>query len=118
MFYNNDVKVKIERMIYMHYNGMLQKVLFLLYSAKNKTISEEDYQLILSYTSQHSDYLSLGKVFGYSISDYAIATLYWLQTSKSLEDFNSIFSQLDKERQSIIKELIESERYKYTAKTP
>ena len=95
----------------MVHNNILQKVMFLLTCAKAKTVSTDDYQLILSYVTQHSNHLVLGKVFGYSISDYAIATLYWIQTNESLEDFDSVFSKLVEGRKNLVNELIERELY-------
>ena len=53
--------------------SILDKVLFLLNKAEEQNCTEEEYQRIISYSSDGADGLVVGRVFGYSVSDYAIA---------------------------------------------
>ena len=53
----------------------------------------------------------IGKVFGYSVSDYAIASLKWINSAKSITLFNEIFYSLSEQRQKNIKILIDKKTY-------
>lgn len=61
-------------------NGIGDKVEFLLKLSKIGRYEKEELDEVVSYTSLYSENLILGKVFGYSVSDYAFATLFWLNT--------------------------------------
>ena len=65
-------------------DGISEKVLFLLELAKKGTASESELSKIIEMISAHSDNVTLGRVFGYSVSDYAIATLKWLDSENAL----------------------------------
>ena len=48
---------------------------------------------------------------GYSVSDYALATLRWLNTEKTMNIYNRLFDSLDTQRKNEIIELVSSEAY-------
>lgn len=72
----------------MELNSLPEKVKFLLMSAKNKTDDTQTLTVIKSLIREHSEERVLGKILGYSVSDYAIASLKWMGTEKSIELFN------------------------------
>lgn len=91
--------------------GILDKVKFLLSLAQKKQYTKNELDSVKTLLSEHSDNMRLGKVFGYSISDYALATLSWLSTDETNELFNHNFSQLNEERKQHISQLIEKKLY-------
>ena len=62
-------------------------------------------------TKQHSEDLRLGKVFGFSVSEYAFATLKWLSSSDSLFLYDKLTKQLSASRKARINELVSSNVY-------
>lgn len=54
----------------------------------------------------------LGRVFGYSIAEFAIATLKWLDTEKTNKLFNVMYDKLEEEQKNHVKELVTREIYK------
>lgn len=92
--------------------GILEKVSFLLNKAKAKEYSKDEFDIIMSYTEEHTDNLVSGRVFGYSISEYAISTLKWIGSEESLRKYDEIMAQLPESRKRSISELIKSEMYK------
>lgn len=90
----------------MNKRGILDKVKFLLSIAKAGNCTAEELKEVMSMVDEHSNHPVLGRVFGYSISDYAIATLKWIDSEDSLNEFNLIFSQLSKQRKQDIEEII------------
>ena len=53
----------------------------------------------------------VGKVFGYSVSDYALATLKWLGDEKSTKLFNDFSKDLSDHRKTGLNDLINSKAY-------
>ena len=100
----------------MNKKSIVSKVDFLLSIAKSGICKTNDLYEISSMINEHSEHAVLGRVFGYSVSDYAFATLKWLNTKDSLELFNSFYEKLKnspsgESRQKEINELIESKMY-------
>ena len=84
-----------------------EKILYLLELAKKGEYSKDDLNTIRLLSTDFSS-----KIFGYSVSDYAIATLKWLNTDETVSLYNSWMSILtgyDKER---VEELVSLEQYK------
>ena len=90
----------------MELNSLTEKVKYLLFSAKNKTDDDDTLAIVKSLIKEHSDERVLGKIFGYSVSDYAIASLKWMDTEKSIELFNEEYGKLADERKEVISWLI------------
>ena len=89
----------------------LDKIKYMLYLARDKKYKDEDITLLEEYANEHSNNLVLGRFMGYSISDYALATLRWLNTEKTINIFNRLFDGLDAQRKNEVSELISSEAY-------
>ena len=92
-------------------SGILDKVNFLMLLAKRGQYSQEELDLVKDLMSEHSDHIRLGKVFGYSVSDYAFATLNWLSTDETKTIFNQQYNQLSPKRKQIVSELIDKNLY-------
>ena len=60
---------------------------------------------IIEMTKETSDHPKLGKVFGYSVDEYAIATLKWLGEE---EKFIKCYEELSDYKKRRIDELIDS----------
>ena len=87
---------------------LLEKVNYLLTIAKTKDFSRDDLKNIETLTSDDSDHPRLGKVFGYSVAEYAIETLKWINE----EDIYKSFTKgLDEYKKGRITDLIESRCY-------
>ena len=91
--------------------GILDKVKFLLSLAHKNQYTKNELDYVEMLVSEHSDNMRLGKVFGYSVSDYALATLSWLSTDETKELFNQNFSQLGEERKLHVSQLIDKKLY-------
>ena len=92
--------------------GMIDKIKYMMSIVKSNDYNSEDFQKICSFVSEVSNYARRGKLFGYSISDFALATLKWMNTDESIKIFNSEYSIIkDENRKSMIDELIESKMY-------
>ncbi len=91
--------------------GITDKISFLFEKAKAGHCSYDEMQQIKEYTVQHSNDMIIGRFFGYSVSDYAIASLKWINTTESLSLFNEVFSPLSDNRKKEINELIEKKLY-------
>lgn len=92
-------------------DGISEKVLFLLELAKKGAASESELSKIIEMISAHSDNVTLGRVFGYSVSDYAIATLKWLDSENALLEYEKAIRGLSDNRMSAITELITNKPY-------
>ena len=92
-------------------DGISEKVLFLLELAKKGTASESELSKIIEMMSAQSDNVTLGRVFGYSVSDYAIATLKWLDSENALLEYEKAIRGLSDNRMSAITELITNKPY-------
>ena len=88
-------------------NGIGDKVEFLLKLSKIGRYEKEELDEVVSYTSLYSENLILGKVFGYSVSDYAFATLFWLNTPETIKLYNDLSRDIDVKRKKEIESLIE-----------
>lgn len=88
--------------------SILDKVDFLLLISKKGNCTDKELEEIKSMISEHSNDIILGKVFGYSVSDYAIATLNWL---KMYSEYEKVFQTLPLERRGEIQNLISSKLY-------
>lgn len=95
----------------MHKRSLLEKIDFLLTVSKKGTYTQEELQDILALTRERSEHGILGRFMGYSVSDYAIATLYWLGTKETKAEYNALTDGLsDFEKQEICA-LIEKKPY-------
>lgn len=92
-------------------SSIVDKVDFLLTLAKKNKYDADELNTVISMTGEHTDNKILGRVFGYSVSDYAIAVLNWLGTEDSIKAFNSAFNKLNKIRQAEINKLIKAKPY-------
>lgn len=92
-------------------SGILDNVRFLFSIAQKGVCGEDELRIILNMTEEHTDNLILGRVFGYSVSDYAIATLKWIGSDSTLKEFKNIFDKLSKNRQTEIETLISRKLY-------
>lgn len=91
--------------------GILDKVRFLMSIAQKKQYTKNELDSLKALLTEHSDSMRLGKVFGYSVSDYALATLSWLSTDETKRLFDHNFSQLSEERKQHISQLIDKKLY-------
>lgn len=91
--------------------GIADKIYFLLKLSKSRKYTNADLKKVISFIPLHSDDIILGKVFGYSVSDYAFATLYWLNTSETIKLFNEFSKNLRPERKYEIEQLIKKKLY-------
>ena len=92
-------------------NGIGDKVDFLLTLAKKKEYNSGELKKVISMTGEHTDNKILGRVFGYSVSDYALAVLNWLNTDESIKAFHTVYDRLDKIRQAEVTKLIDEQVY-------
>lgn len=93
-------------------DGILDKVNYLMKISKNKRYNEKDIDKIISLAKEHSNHMVLGRVFGYSVAEYAIATLKWLDTDRTKKLFNDIYINLGIEQKKNVNTLIDREIYK------
>lgn len=93
-------------------DSILAKVDFLIKKSISKDCSAEDIKTITSYSKLHSNNLILGKIFGYSVSDYAFAAMKWIGSKETLDLFEKLSAELPNERMTDINKLITSELYK------
>ena len=91
--------------------SILDKVLFLFNKSKEQDYTKEEYERILSYTNEHTDGLVVGRVFGYSISDYAIATLKWIGKPETISKYLDILRTLPENRKKEVTELVSKKLY-------
>ena len=91
---------------YMKTDNLLDKIRFVLNAAKNKTDDDTTLSVIMSLTAEHSEERNLGKFMGYSVSDYAIASLKWMDTEKSNQLFKEEYNKLSDDRKTVIGWLI------------
>ncbi len=91
--------------------GITEKVSFMLDRAKQGNCSEKDLQTIISFANLFSDDMILGRVFGYSIGAYAIATLKWINRANTLKAFKELYNNLTKQQKLEVDELIQRELY-------
>ncbi len=95
----------------MNKNSIVDKVDYLLSIAKNGEYNDKDIKTITEMSKEHTNNQILGRVFGYSVSDYALAVLSWLGTKETLTIFDAAFHKLPKVRQQEINNLITSKKY-------
>lgn len=91
--------------------SILKKVDYLLNLSINKKYTNEDLNNIIAFTSEHSDNLIIGKVFGYSISEYAFATLKWINDAATLKTYERLIKNVSLNERLKIKELVDSNLY-------
>ena len=91
--------------------GITDKVKFLLQLSKSKQYSSDELKDVVSFTSLHSNNVILGRVFGFSVSDYAFATLFWLGTPETIEIYNNLSKGLSTERKAEINDLLAKKLY-------
>lgn len=95
----------------MENKGIVEKVNYLMQKAISKDCNEVDLKRITSYLEEHSDRPILGKVFGYSVSDYAFAALKWIGSEQTNAIFDEHFATLTQRRKQTIRQLIDSNYY-------
>ena len=89
--------------------GLLDKVQFGLKIAKRGIIDNEEFGILQGLSIEAEQEGRLGKVMGYSVSDYAIASWYWLGNGGM---FHLYYDELDENRQFRVMELVKKEVYK------
>ena len=95
----------------MEKNSILGKIEYMLSLAKNKSYNEKDLMCLKKYSKENSDNMVLGRFMGYSLSDYALATLYWIGTEETKMIFDDLFHKLQSDRQKDVRTLIQKELY-------
>ena len=85
---------------------ILDKVYFLLSISKSGECTDKQLEEIKMMVSEHTEGMVIGRVFGYSVSDYALAALKWIGTDETLREFKVLFDNLPYVRKNEIKELI------------
>lgn len=91
--------------------GLLQKIDFLLSVAQKQEYSDKELSQIVELSKEHSDHMILGRFMGYSVSDYAIATLKWLGYGEAIDKFNTLYNTLSQTRKQDITRLIDKKVY-------
>ena len=91
--------------------GIGLKVYALLQIANDNIIDDDTLEQIAALTEHHSENIRLGKVLGYSVSEYAFATLKWIGTSDSLKLYDTLITPLPESRKTRIYKLISSNVY-------
>lgn len=91
--------------------SILEKIRYMLELAGKKEYSKKDIVSLKGYAEDHSNNAVIGRFMGYSISDYALATLYWLDSKESKEEFEKIYDNLQAERKKEIDSLIRTNAY-------
>ena len=94
----------------MGFNSLPDKVNYLISPAKRGNLTKEELKTVEALLSENSGHPRLGRFFGYSISDYAFASLYWLKDERARALFDKHFAYLDKKRKENINNLI---KYNY-----
>lgn len=89
---------------------LLEKVEFLLNIAKNNIQDASSIETVLKMTDEHSDNLVLGRFMGFSVAEYAVATLNWINQK---ELFNKIYSSLNEFQKNNVNSLIETKMYEH-----
>ncbi len=92
--------------------SLLDKISFIFETVKKHNTTPEVLGILMKYTKEHTDDMVLGRFFGYSVSDYSIAALKWLNTKDTDLEFERIIESLPSQRQLEINELISKELYK------
>ena len=92
--------------------SILDKVNYILQAAINKDDSPECLLKLHEYTEEHTDHMILGRVWGWSVSDYAIAAMKWIGTKEANALYSEITGKLPEHRKLEIEKLISSELYK------
>ena len=95
----------------MENKGLLEKIKYICLVAKSGVMTEEDKHILNEYSKEHSDYLRLGKLFGHSVSDYAIACFKWINTKESLDAYYQALEPLSEDWRKDIQELADSNVY-------
>ncbi len=95
----------------MNKNSIVEKVDYLLSIARKGSCCQQELDEIEAMIGEHTNHIILGRVFGYSVSDYAIATLAWLNSRESKDAFRRAYDLVDATRQEEINRLIQSEIY-------
>lgn len=96
----------------MENNSILAKVDYIMQAVLKKDDSSECLQNLRSLSKEHTDDMVLGRVFGWSISDYAIAALKWINTDLTNTMFADEFDSLPDNRKPEVLVLIAKELYK------
>ena len=88
-----------------------EAVMRLLIAARDKDSSESTPRSIAAMLPWHSERPVPGRVFGYSVSDYAFAALYWIGTPRSLQLYHAEIAQISEKRRAEVEELISRNTY-------
>jgi hypothetical protein len=91
--------------------GLLDKIRYIMEIAKKGTCSDAELEKLMIYSLQHSDNAILGRFFGYSVSDYAIACMKWVNTVEAQEAFNVKMKNIPEHRKKDIEKLISTKIY-------
>lgn len=96
----------------MENNSILAKVDYIIQAVLKKDDSPDCLRNLLSLSKEHTNDMVRGRVFGWSVSDYAIASLKWINTVRSNSMFDEVFESLPVGRRQEVNELIAKEIYK------
>lgn len=88
--------------------GLFDKVRYICKIANANGCTQEQKEDLLALVKEHSNEERLGKVFGFSVSDFAIACFKWIGDE---DEFNNLVISLDENRKLIIQELVASNMY-------
>jgi hypothetical protein len=91
--------------------GIGVKVFKILEIVKERVTDEETINQLVLLTNEYSEHHKLGKVFGFSVGDYAFAALKWIGSDYSSAVFDRLFQLLPASRKESINELISSNAY-------
>jgi hypothetical protein len=93
------------------FNNILDKENYCLSLARSSSYSSQDLETIRELSLEHSNHVRLGRVFGYSVSDYALATLKWLNTEETNLIFDELYSFKSNAQKEEADDLIRSNIY-------
>ena len=85
-----------------------QIILDLLIPLTQKTKKKEYIENVIKLTND----ADIVQIFGFTVSEYAIATLRWINTEHSISHYNKICSEKNEIERARIETLVNSEIYK------
>ena len=88
--------------------GLIDKIKYICQIAKDGKPSNEQKEQLIELSKEHSNDCRMGKVFGYSVSDFAIACFKWINET---ETYNRLIKDLSEDRLETINRLIATNAY-------
>lgn len=92
-------------------SAILDKVIYLLSIAKKGSYDSDELEEIERLIGNHSNHMILGRVFGYSVSDYALATLKWLGSEETLKKYQAYERLMTDAQKKEVDELVKKNIY-------